>query len=163
MQDRVEYIPRWLLRQPSPPSDSFPAHHSGHATVPSFEHSGMAQSHAEYPYAAAYDRNHVPAWKESQHSAEFRRQEMDARVLREDYVHVTSLVGGQGQGSSDSANSFSSGGATGGSCDWSGQDVTSECEFCGRRDLLSTLKDHWLSCQYRTTGARSRRGIWMNR
>ena len=161
----VEYIPSWLANQPSPPSDNYPVHHSGHVTVPSFEHSGMAQSHAQHPYTAIYERSHVPAWRELQYSGEFRRQEMDARVLRDDYVRTTSPVSMRGQGSqsSGSAHSFSSGGATSGSSSWTGQDVMGECEFCGRRELLSTLKDHWLSCQYRTAVPPSRQGMWMNR
>lgn len=163
-QGGVEYIPTWLENQPSPPSDAYPVHHSGQVTVPSFEHSGMAQSHAQHPYNAAYERSHVPAWRELQSSGEFRRQEMDARVLRDDYVRTTSPVSVRGQGSqsSGSANSFSSGGATTGSFGWTGQDATGECEFCGRTELLSTLKDHWLGCKYRSAVQPSRQGVWMN-
>ena len=163
-QGRVEYIPTWLENQASPPSDAHLVQRSGQIIVPSFEHSGMAQSYAQHPYNVAYERSHVPAWRELQYSGEFRRKEMDARVLRDDYVRTTSPVSVRGQGSqsSGSANSLSSGGATAGSLGWTGQDATAECEFCGRTELLSTLKDHWLGCKYRTAVQASKQGVWMN-
>jgi len=159
----AQQISAWLASQPFPASDEPPVHRTGPVTAPSFEHSGMAQSYEpQYTYSAAYERNHVPTWRESQRSGEFRRQEMDVRVLHADYVRVSSPQG-RGSQSSGSAHSFSSSGATAGSCGWPGQDVTSECEFCGRRELLSTIKDHWLSCPHRSAVPPSRRGVWMNR
>jgi hypothetical protein len=162
-QGRVQFIPTWLANQPSPPPDTLPVRNSRPATIPSFDHSGMAQAYTQHPYGEAYERTHLPEWKELQYSGEFRRQEMDARVLRDDYVRVTSPVGmRRGSQSSGSLSSFSSGGATAGSCGWTNQDATGECEYCGQRELLSTLKYHWLSCQHRTAVPASRCGIWMN-
>ena len=156
----AQSIATWLESQPLLPSDTPPVRHTSHVTAPSFRHSGLAQSHEpQHVYTAAYERSHVPAWKESQYSGEYRRQEMDARVSQADFVLVSPRA--QGSQSSGSAHSFSSGGATSGSCDHSGMDVTSECEFCGRTELLSTLKGHWLSCPHRTAVPPSRRGIWI--
>jgi hypothetical protein len=158
LRGRVEYIPTWLAGQPS---DAPPTRRTAGVTAPSFEHSGMARSYEpQHTYPAAYERSQIPVWRELEQSGEIRRQEMDARVSRADYVRLPSNPPtSRGSQSSGSAHSFSSGGATTDS--FGGQDVAGTCEFCGRRELLSTLKDHWLKCPYRATRP-SRRGVWIH-
>jgi hypothetical protein len=161
-QDTAEYIPRWPANQrSSPPSDTPPVRRSQNIIIPSFEHSGMAQLSAQHTYPSAYERNHVPAWKESQYSGEYRRQELNDRVVRADYIPVWRGSQDRGSQSSGSAHSLSSGGATGGS---NGQswEVMASCEFCGYQALLSTVQEHWLSCPHRTAVKPARQGVWIS-
>lgn len=155
---RVERIPTWLDEQLSS-RGNFPAHYPRDA--PSFDSPEIAPSPPPIP--GVYCRNHVPSWAELAFSAQHRREEMNARVYKRDFVRVArspSSVRGRGSQSSGSGNSFSSGGASRGS-GRSGHHVMSSCEFCGKKDLLSTLKDHWLSCPHRGPAGSFRHGLWM--
>jgi hypothetical protein len=155
---RVEYVPTWLADQPSPPFDA-----PQDNVVSSIEHPAMAHSPTQYPFPSAYERSHVPAWKESQHSGEFRRQDLNNRVLRANYVLVSRAPQTRGSQSSGSANSVSSSGATGGSKGRSWSQEMESCEFCGPHALLSMIQEHWLSCPRRTSETPSRQGVWMSR
>lgn len=145
-----------------PPSDTPPPRRSRHVIIPSFEHSGMAQSSAQHTYISPFERSHVPTWKESQYSAEFRHQELNDRVARADFVPVWRGPQEKDSTSSGSANSFSSGGATAGS-DGRSCEVTSSCEFCGYQALLSKVQEHWLSCPHKSDVYPTRQGVWMGR
>lgn len=133
-------------------------HNPNEFTPPNYIHPSTPPSPPPIP--AAYDRNRVPAWRENQISGSFRRSEADALVQLPDYVPVVRTRSPtSGPSSRGSGNSFSSGGASGGSAR-SHRDAVSRCEFCGREDLLSALKDHWLRCPRRNARRSSRPGIW---
>lgn len=158
LQDTVE-----SNQQSFPPSDTPSVRRSQDNIVPSFDHSGMTQSPTRHIYPSAYERNRVPAWKESQYSGEYRRQQLNDRVTRGDYVPVWRGPQDRDSQSSESANSLSSGGATVGSNGRSWDEVMGRCEFCGHQALLSTVQEHWLSCPHRTAAKPTRQGVWMSR
>lgn len=167
---KTDYISTWIAEQPFLQNDAL-EYYPHLPIAPSFAHAGLARgSPQEHVYIPAYERNKVPAWKENQYSGEFRRQELDDMVSRDDYVRIAqspvrSGTGGS-QGSRGSARSTASTSrATAGSPVVPGQDAIGQCEFCGRLEPVSTLKEHWLSCDYRSPTQGSRRGssIWMNR
>lgn len=146
-----ETVPEWLQACSPATDDDNPAPSTYlHTRTPS----------PPPPIPGAYDRNGIPAWRESQISGSFRRRDMDSFVSQSDYVPVTRPSSPtSGPSSRGSGNSFSSGGA---SCDsaLSRREAVSRCEFCGREDLLSTLKDHWFKCPRRNARPSSRPGIW---
>lgn len=142
--------------------------HSRPPLPPSFAHSGMKRaSPAEHMYLPAYERSHLPTWNDQQYSGELRRRELEATVTREDYVHMVhspAQSGSGSQGSRGSTGSNSTGGATAGSYYMQAGHVSdSECEFCGRRGPVSTLKEHWFICEHRNPVPESRQGPWIQR
>lgn len=157
----------WLAEQSFLPNIDIPLEfHSRPALPPSFAHSGMKRaSPAEHVYLPAYERSHVSAWNEQQYSGESRRRELEARVAREDYVrivHSPARSGSGSQGSRGSTGSNSTGRATAGSYyTQSGKVPDSECEFCGRIEPISTLKEHWFACEHRNPVPESRQGPWI--
>ena len=143
-------VPEWLKACSPTPDNHDPAPSTyTHARTPS----------PPPPIPGAFNRNHIQAWQESQISGSFRRSEIDMLVSQSDYVPVTRRRSTtSGPSSRESGNSFSSGGASGSAL--SHREVVSRCEFCGREDLLSALKDHWLRCPRRNARPSSRPGTW---
>ena len=139
--------------------------------APTSARSRMEQaSSSEHLYLSAFERNQVPTWREQQYSGEIRRRELERVVAGEGYRRVVRSPRGSqgsrgstrsngattGSGSSDSAD-----GASAGSFAPTGR--TQTCEFCGRAEMLSTLREHWLVCEHRAPVPESRQGVWIGR